>query len=134
MSIYEIIENENIRSDRYAMAAISCIFKAFGDSIRSKEIWPWGKDVQCEWYPSKGTKIDILESELLLERSLKKIEEETVSENDKNIDNTYIMNLDKNITELKRKLNKLQNNISNIKNISKEVINVSNETNSDINK
>ena len=37
MSINEIIENENIRSDRYAMAAISFIFKAFGDSIRSKE-------------------------------------------------------------------------------------------------
>lgn len=77
MSINEIIENENIRSDRYAMAAISFIFKAFGDSIRSKEYWPWGKDVQCEWTPSKGTSYDITQADLLLRRAKNKFYEET---------------------------------------------------------
>ena len=76
MTINEIIENENIRSDRYAMAAISYIFKAFGDSIRSKEYWPWGKDVQCEWTPSKGTSNDITQAELLLKRTKNKFYEE----------------------------------------------------------
>lgn len=76
MSINEIIENENIRSDRYAMAAISFIFKAFGDSIRSKEYWPWGKDVQCEWTPSKGTSYDITQADLLLRRAKNKFYEE----------------------------------------------------------
>ena len=77
MTINEIIENENIRSDRYAMAAISFIFKAFGDSIRSKEYWPWGKDVQCEWTPSKGTSYDITQADLLLRRAKNKFYEET---------------------------------------------------------
>lgn len=76
MTINEIIENENIRSDRYAMAAISFIFKAFGDSIRSKEYWPWGKDVQCEWTPSKGTSYDITQADLLLRRAKNKFYEE----------------------------------------------------------
>ena len=76
MSINEIIENENIRSDRYAMAAISFIFKAFGDSIRSKEYWPGGKDVQCEWTPSKGTSYDITQADLLLRRAKNKFYEE----------------------------------------------------------
>lgn len=76
MTINEIIENENIRSDRYAMAAISYIFKAFGDSTRSKEYWPWGKDVQCEWIPSKGTSDDIKQAELLLKRAKTKYGEE----------------------------------------------------------
>ena len=76
MSINEIIENENIRSDRYAMAAISFIFKAFGDSIRSKEYWPWGKDVQCEWTPSQGTSYDITQADLLLRRAKNKFYEE----------------------------------------------------------
>lgn len=76
MTINEIIENENIRSDRYAMAAISYIFKAFGDSNRSREYWPWGKDVQCEWTSSKGTSSDITQAELLLKRAKNKFYEE----------------------------------------------------------
>lgn len=76
MTINEIIENENIRSDRYAMAAISYIFKAFGDSNRSREYWPWGRDVQCEWTPSKGTSNDITQAELLLKRAKNKFYEE----------------------------------------------------------
>lgn len=76
MTINEIIENENICSDRYAMAAISYIFKAFGDSNRSREYWPWGRDVQCEWTPSKGTSNDITQAELLLKRAKNKFYEE----------------------------------------------------------
>lgn len=76
MTINEIIENENIRSDRYAMAAISYIFKAFGDTNRSKEYWPWGRDVQCEWTPSKGTSNDITQAEQLLKRAKNKFYEE----------------------------------------------------------
>ena len=76
MTINEIIENENIRSDRYAMAAISYIFKAFGDNNRSREYWPWGRDVQCEWTPSKGTSNDITQAELLLKRAKNKFYEE----------------------------------------------------------
>jgi len=76
MTINEIIENENICSDRYAMAAISYIFKAFGDSNRSREYWPWGRDVQCEWIPSKGTRNDITQAELLLKRAKNKFYEE----------------------------------------------------------
>ena len=76
MTINEIIENENICSDRYAMAAISYIFKAFGDSNRSREYWPWGRDIQCEWTPSKGTSNDITQAELLLKRAKNKFYEE----------------------------------------------------------
>ena len=80
MTVDEIMLNENIRSDRYAMAAISFIFNAFGDPIRSKEYWPWGEKVQCAWRPTKGTDIDISYAKLLLERARIKYEEET-SEN-----------------------------------------------------
>jgi len=49
LTLDQIRQNENIKSDRFGMAAISYIFKAFGDRIRSKEYWPWGKDVNFPW-------------------------------------------------------------------------------------
>ena len=41
--------NENIKADRFGYAAISYIFKAFGDDKRSKEFWPWGSTVNFSW-------------------------------------------------------------------------------------
>lgn len=45
----QLFQNENIKADRFALAAISYIFKAFGDNIRSKEYWPWGINVNFSW-------------------------------------------------------------------------------------
>ena len=49
LTLDQIRQNENIKSDRFGMAAISYIFRAFGDRIRSKEYWPWGKDINFPW-------------------------------------------------------------------------------------
>lgn len=48
-SLNDFLKNENIKPDRFGMAAISYIFKAFGDVIRSKEYWPWGETVNFSW-------------------------------------------------------------------------------------
>jgi len=131
MTINEIIENENIRSDRYAMAAISYIFKAFGDNNRSKEYWPWGRDVQCEWTSSKGTNNDITYAQLLLERARIKFDEEQTINNDYSKINDDIMTntFDKQMKELRRRINKLAINMKRINSSSQEVISVSNRAN-----
>ena len=131
MTINEIIENENIRSDRYAMAAISYIFKAFGDSNRSREYWPWGRDVQCEWTSSKGTNNDITYAQLLLERARIKFDKEQIINNDYPKINDDIMTntFDKQMKELRRRINKLAINMKRINSSSQEVISVSNRAN-----
>lgn len=48
-TLENFLKNKNIKADRFAMAAISYIFKAFGDNIRSKEYWPWGDKVNFPW-------------------------------------------------------------------------------------
>ena len=55
MTLQQIISNTNIKADRFGMAAISYIFKAFGDNIRSKEYWPWGDKVDFPWDNVKDT-------------------------------------------------------------------------------
>lgn len=130
MTINEIIENQNICSDRYAMAAISYIFKAFGDSIRSKEYWPWGRDVQCEWIPSKGTDNDITYAELLLERARSKFAEENTDNEYSKINDEIMKNtVDKQLKDLKRRINKVTLNMKRINKSSKEVIDVSERAN-----
>lgn len=133
MTLTEIIEHENIRSDRYAMAAISNIYKAFGDSNRSKEYWPWGKDVQFEWYPSRGTNMDITEAELLLERARQKFEEETnsTSEYTKLTVDTN-MDYNKEIKQLQKRLNKFTRNLSTVTKSNNAIQNISEETSSKI--
>lgn len=135
MTIYEIIDNKNIRSDRYAMAAISCIFKAFGDHIRSKEYWPWGDKVQCSWTPTKGTIGDIIDAEFLLERALEKYEDEL----NNSTQEIYIksVNMDectKQIRELKKRLNKVKVNTNKIIKTNKNTIDTSIQTEDTINK
>ena len=135
MTLNEIIEHEKIRSDRYALAAISHIYKAFGDPIRSKECWPWGRDVQCEWYPSQGTNKDITEAELLLERARIKFEEETSSTNEyANLTGNETMKDDfsKEIKKLRKRLNKLTNNLSSINKSNTEINNISEDIDSKI--
>ena len=137
MTIYEMMMNNNVHSDRYAMAAISYIFKAFGDDIRSKEFWPWGDKVQCPWTISKGTNIDIGEAELLLERARLKYDEETEASNI----NDKIYNEDtmkdsfaKNIKELQKRINKIQLNIGKVVKASDHTNTVSEQTTDTINK
>lgn len=55
MTLQQILENENVKADRFGMAAISYIFKAFGDNIRSKEYWPWGDKIDFTWDNGKDT-------------------------------------------------------------------------------
>ena len=136
MTLYEILEHDKIRSDRYALAAISHIFKAFGDPIRSKEYWPWGRDVQCEWYPTQGTNKDITEAELLLERARTKFEEE---QNQDTIDYKKITDsismedtFGKQIKDLRRRLRKLSRNAKDITKASENIINTSEEVDSKI--
>lgn len=54
LTIDQMINNENIKADRFGMAAISYIFKAFGDDIRSKEYWPWSEKDNCGWPGLRG--------------------------------------------------------------------------------
>lgn len=54
LTIDHMLENDKILADRFGMAAISYIFKAFGDDIRSKEYWPWSEKSNCVWPGVKG--------------------------------------------------------------------------------
>ena len=57
-TLEQLFQNENIKADRFALAAISYIFKAFGDVLRSKEYWPWGSTVNFSWDNGKDNITD----------------------------------------------------------------------------
>lgn len=102
--ISQLMENKNINSDRFGMAAISYICKAFGDNIRSKEYWPWSDRVNIPWEESKGTKNDLNTAINLIRLA---IQRETEIENDK-ANRIEITNKGKSIKDLKRRLEKVQ--------------------------
>lgn len=54
LTIDHMLANDNILADRFGMAAISYIFKAFGDDVRSKEYWPWSEKSNCMWPGVRG--------------------------------------------------------------------------------
>ena len=131
MTLSDILESNNIRSDRYAMTAISNICKAFGYKNYSKESWPWGKDMQFEWQCSKGINTDVLEAELLLEKVRTTALEE--SNKDNNIYNIILedpslISLHNQIKNLLNRLNNLKNNLSDINDTSLNINNISENT------
>ena len=136
MTIDEILLNDNIRSDRYAMAAISFIFNAFGDPIRSKEYWPWGEKVHCEWPRTKGTEIDISYAQIFLERAKNKYDEELeANDNKTNLYNDSMTDTFKNnIRSLKKRLNKVKFNTKTIIKSTSELNNISDDTTHNIEK
>jgi len=134
MTIDEILLNDNIRSDRYAMAAISFIFNAFGDSVRSKEYWPWSEKVNCEWPKTKGTEIDISYAQLFLDRALNKYNDE-IENNKINLNNDSMDNTFKNdIRSLKKRINKVKFNTKTIIKSTNELNNISDNTTQNIEK
>lgn len=112
-----VLNNDNIRSDKFAAAAISYIYKAFGDIIRSKEIWPFSNKVNLGWQNSKGTEQDCLNAMNFLIRALEKYELELKEETNKtNLSGDDFI----------KKLRYLLNNISN-------EVKIANETSDNIN-
>jgi len=112
-----ILERNDIRSDKFAAAAISYIYKAFGDIIRSKEIWPFSNKVNLGWQNSKGTEQDCLDAMNFLTRALEKYELELEEETNKtNLSGDDFI----------KKLRYLLNNISN-------EVKIANETSDNIN-
>ena len=128
MTLSDILENNNIHSDKYARAAISHIYKAFGDNVRSKEWWPWGTSVPFKWYPSKGINTDILEAELLLEKARIK----SVGESNTNINSSDFLSEIKSLANLNNYLYDMKNNLKTINNISDKINEISEGTNSKI--
>lgn len=112
-----VLNNDKIRSDKFAAAAISYIYKAFGDIIRSKEIWPFSNKVNLGWQNSKGTEQDCLDAMNFLVRALEKYELELEKETNKtNLSGDDFI----------KKLRYLLNNISN-------EVKIANETSENIN-
>ena len=128
MTLSDILENNNIHSDKYARAAISHIYKAFGDNVRSKEWWPWGTSVPFKWYPSKGINTDILEAELLLEKARIK----SVGESNTNINSSDLLSEIKSLANLNNYLYDMKNNLKTVNNISDKINEISEETSSKI--
>ena len=112
-----VLNNDKIRSDKFAAAAISYIYKAFGDIIRSKEIWPFSNKLNLGWQNSKGTEQDCLDAMNFLVRALEKYELELEEETNKtNLSGDDFI----------KKLRYLLNNISN-------EVKIANETSDNIN-
>ena len=130
MTLSDILENNNIHSDKYARAAISHIYKAFGDNVRSKEWWPWGTSVPFKWYPSKGINTDILEAELLLEKArLKSVDESNTNINNSN--DSFLSEI-KSLTNLNNYLYNIKNNLKTVNNTSDKINEISEGTSSKI--
>lgn len=71
-----ILNNSKISSDKYGLAAVSYIYKAFGNFVRSKELWPFSEKLNQEWEESKGCEYDCVFAISLLLRALEKYREE----------------------------------------------------------
>lgn len=114
----QLFQNENIKADRFALAAISYIFKAFGDNIRSKEFWPWGINVNFSWDNGKdqitddmfndtnasswqtiGNKSDLTRAMLCLRQAQQRSEKEET--------NIIKTNNYRNVRDLQKRLNRI---------------------------
>ena len=122
MTIHEILENENILADRFGMAAISYIFKAFGDNIRSKEYWPWSEKVNCPWVKSEGAAKDIQTAIKILNRTLSVIE----NEDEERIET------DPSIRDLRRRLSKSTTSIKSSENVTEKINETSRSTSTEL--
>lgn len=134
MTLREILVNKNIHADTYAMAAISYIFNAFGDIVRSKDYWPFGKNLNFDWNIISDTNLAITYAELCLEKAREKH-----NKNDESVE-TQINNesittsssgnelsdqlrlLSKRLNKVIDKLNSINTSNININNVSEEVI------------
>ena len=107
MKIRELLENENIKADRFGMAAISYIFKAFGDNERSQYYWPFSEKLGLGWYETlEGDEANISDLTMavrMINEATKRYNIENSSENKIIVDNK-----EKNISDFKRKLNKIK--------------------------
>ena len=123
-------DNVTIKPDRFGMAAISTIFKAFGDNIRSKEYWPWSERMGNDWAweSSKGYENDLNYAIDLIKYALNRIN----SEDDENMDNT-INSSAQNIKDLKKRINKLIDGVNESNNITDAINTTSAETSDELN-
>ena len=74
MTLSQILENDNIKADRFGMAAISYIYKAFGDDVRSKAYWPWSEKVNFPWSKTQGPIIDLNNAILCINKSITQLQ------------------------------------------------------------
>ena len=120
MNLEALKENKNIRADRFAMAAISYIFKAFSDNKRSIDYWPWsGKDAEyLEWEDSSGKTNDLYMSIHLLTEAINRVNNENTDGGEINDDpNNEKSNIfDKTTKEYKRRINQITANLNNLNN------------------
>jgi hypothetical protein len=120
------IKDVHIKPDRFGMAAISTIYKAFGDNVRSKEMWPWSERVgnDWQWEKSKGTINDLRDAVDLIEYAVLRYELEMDAENQTHdIEDTYAF-----VKSLKRRINRVKNSINTAENITDAVNKTSIET------
>lgn len=115
-----IRQNKNIKADRFGMAAISCIFNAFGDKIRSKEFWPWGDVVNIPWEESSGTITELGDAIRLLTEAQIRSDYEGKVEIKRERSN--------NIKELRRRLAHLNINKKTLNSVTDNINNTSKET------
>lgn len=124
-----ILGRNDIRSDKFAAAAISYIYKAFGDIIRSKEIWPFSNKVNLGWQNSKGTEQDCLDAMDFLIRALEKYELEIEKET-----NQTNLSGDDFIKKLRYMLNNISKEIKIVNNTSDNINTTSNNVENEIDK
>jgi hypothetical protein len=122
MTINEILENENIKSDRYGMAAIAYIYKAFGNMTKFRELWPW---TEIPTNDNEGFEYSITIAMQLLTRAKGSKEAEN-NQNQIKLDNSVsIENLKKRLSQINRNLKSANKNSTNINNTSTDVNNKS---------
>ena len=119
LSLTQILENENIKADRFGMAAISYIFKAFGDNIRSKEYWPWGDKVDFPWQESNGLETDLTNANLCITQAKIRSHEEEHIEIKRNNSNS--------IKDLKKRLDRINMNVKDADTLSQNINETSTE-------
>ena len=121
-----ILGRNDIRSNKFAAAAISYIYNAFGDIIRSKESWPFSSKKELGWQNSKGTEEDLKSAFQFLLASYNKY----LNENSKSNDVIPISNT---INDIKTELEDIDKELDLIDSISESIDNITNDTNDKIN-
>ena len=119
-TLEQLFQNENIKADRFGMAAISYIFKAFGDTLRSQEYWPWSEKVNLPWESSKGTDYDLTIAIELLNEAINRIDEST-DVLIKTTNSGNINDLKRQLSNLKTKEERLNNYIKQANDLVEEI-------------
>lgn len=124
-----ILGRNDIRSDKFGAAAISYVYKAFGNLLASKEIWPFSEKNNMKWQEPKSFEEDCNIAIKFIEKAI----DAYYNELEDNVETKDTVSYgSSNITKLNNVLKNVKRSVNIIDETSEAIIRYSNDTENNI--